>query len=208
MQSLRLWGRAADVLQRSKPTTPNEQASRSPSPNPFQVTQLKEAISDITGGVDTASKSEQPQLPSHWLSFHRGPSLDGSDWRIAVGLLTGIFSAAKYFLSRGSVKAAQRYIIDAEALAASLESPGMHARALARKAELFLRTGSYEEAYTSIAKAAELLATVRTHCCMLKFYLNLLRFLGQIMLKWTVFEGNTMSSANGLTMQMICSVKQ
>jgi hypothetical protein len=163
LKSLRLWGRAADVLQRAKPSSLSERTSRSPSPNPFQVTELKEAIDDITASVNAATKAGQSQLPPQWLSFHRGPSRDGSEWRIAEGLLTNLILIANRYLSRGSFKAAQRYIIDAEVLAISLQSPGMQARALAGKAELFLHSGSYEEAYANIVKASELLTTVCTH---------------------------------------------
>ncbi len=98
---MRLWSKAADYLSRYATLESPAKPARSPSPDPFNVASLKEAVQEM------ASESKPPpgaNIPEAWRSFHRARTLHGAEWRVAFGLLNALYIIIESYIRRGSVK--------------------------------------------------------------------------------------------------------
>ena len=146
LQSLRLWNRALDSLQRLLPSP----SKLSDDTNPFfaedsQAPSQHELRSEISA-------------PVHKLQGL--PVLDGLEWRIASGLLSIHFALVNAYLVRGSPREAEYFARQALGLAEVLGAPAMASRAHARLGEIQLHLGQLEDSHASLATAARLVANV------------------------------------------------
>ena len=150
LQSLRLWNRALETLQRLVPLPPSKKDAE--ETNPFLVDDTKESANSHTNGH---TESTPPGRQVHSL-----PALNGLEWRIAEGVLGTLFSLVNIYNARGSPREAEYFAQQAQALAQSLRTPAMGSRAFARIGEIKLHLGKLQESYESLTKAAELASGV------------------------------------------------
>ncbi|TFK73377.1 hypothetical protein BDN72DRAFT_956580 [Pluteus cervinus] len=141
LQALRLWNRAADTLSRlnSLPANPSEE-------NPFS-----EQSNQTEEGKSTQIVAGKPA---------RKQMMDNLEYRVTEGLLNILHILGERYFTRGSVREAEYFAVQAHDLAESVNAPAMLSRALARKGELQMWQGMFEESHTNIAKAGALLSDV------------------------------------------------
>jgi hypothetical protein len=162
-QAMRLWTRAAEYLTRygvveaPTPPRPTKTKARTTSPNPFNVTDLKEAVQEIELGAKTTSTAN---LPEGWRTFHYARTINGAEWRVASGLLSSIHNVIESYIRRGSAKAALRLVEDAEVLTTMVGSRALRARMLVRKGEILIGTGEMQEGQRVLEEAREVLNLV------------------------------------------------
>ncbi|KDQ52064.1 hypothetical protein JAAARDRAFT_40451 [Jaapia argillacea MUCL 33604] len=149
LQSLRLWNRAMENLTRLGPSVAPTSKPTQPS-NPFDMADIKDALTNTSGGVDSQADS-LPKTP------RSTSSTDGLEWRIAEGLLSTLFALAQAYFHRGFAREAEYFIEQARDLAESLNIPAILSRALAKKGEILLSLGHLDQSHQCIMKAAELL---------------------------------------------------
>ncbi|KAL1738335.1 hypothetical protein HDZ31DRAFT_78446, partial [Schizophyllum fasciatum] len=141
LRSLRLLNRAMDGFMRfyaaSKPKPVEED-------NPFQVAQADDADSD----------SPTKSAPS------RSSSLGSDGYRVAEAQLDTLFALSGAYLSRGSAREAEYFIGQALDLSESLNAPPMVSRALAKKGEILLLLGDFDNSYDALTRATQLLPAV------------------------------------------------
>ncbi|TFY60535.1 hypothetical protein EVJ58_g5088 [Rhodofomes roseus] len=157
LQSLRLWNRAMETISRLRPSQPKEPQSE--PDNPFEVKKDDSAPSDPSRPKPLDEKAIADQLASQ-KAFQRRQFMDGTEWRLAEGLLVTIFALVKAYYARGSPREADYFIQQASALAHSLNAPAMIGRALARQGEISLRLGRLEEGCKFLMEAAKLMSNV------------------------------------------------
>ena len=149
LQSLRLWNRALDSLQRLLPPP----AKLSDDTNPFLAEDSQAPSQHESGGLRSETSA-----PVHKLQGL--PVLDGLEWRIASGLLSIHFALVNAYLVRGSPREAEYFARQALGLAEVLGAPAMASRAHARLGEIQLHLGQLEDSHASLATAARLVANV------------------------------------------------
>ncbi|KAL1738185.1 hypothetical protein HDZ31DRAFT_78572, partial [Schizophyllum fasciatum] len=141
LRSLRLLNRAMDGFMRfyaaSKPKAVEED-------NPFQVAQTDDPDSD-------------PQTKS---APTRSSSLGSDGYRVAEAQLDTLFALSAAYLSRGSAREAEYFIVQALDLSESLNAPPMVSRALAKKGEILLLLGDFDSSHDALTRATQLLPAV------------------------------------------------
>ncbi|KZT63999.1 hypothetical protein DAEQUDRAFT_815284 [Daedalea quercina L-15889] len=157
LQSLRLWNRALETISRLRPSQPRQ--SQPESDNPFEVKKDDSKPSDPSRPKPLDEKAMADQLASQ-RAFQRRQFMDGTEWRLAEGLLATIFALVRAYYTRGSPREADYFIQQASALANSLNAPAMVGRALARQGEISLRLGHLEEGCKFLVEAAKLMSNV------------------------------------------------
>ncbi|KAI5895597.1 uncharacterized protein SCHCODRAFT_01122301 [Schizophyllum commune H4-8] len=144
LRSLQLLNRAMDGFMRfyaASKTKPVEED------NPFQVAQADDAGPP---GPDSSSKA----------SSSRNSSLGSDGYRVAEAQLDTLFALSAAYLSRGSAREAEYFIIQALDLSESLNAPPMVSRALAKKGEILLLLGDLENSHDALMQATQLLPTI------------------------------------------------
>ena len=135
--------------------------SQAPQPqlepdNPFEVKKDDNAPSDPSRPKPLDEKDQATSQRT----FQRRQFMDGTEWRLAEGLLVTIFALVRAYYARGSPREADYFIQQASALAHSLNAPAMVGRALARQGEISLRLGHLEEGCKYLVEAADLMSNV------------------------------------------------
>ncbi|KZV89225.1 hypothetical protein EXIGLDRAFT_771939 [Exidia glandulosa HHB12029] len=169
-QALRLWNRAVDSLARlNQPPPPKPKPKpqhQKRDSNPFDMSDLREALGEITNGPPTTSAALAPALPdnpapSTKKAVPRTGVFEGLQWRMVSGVLSTLFCLARLYFLRGSARESQFFINQALELARSTGAPAMQARALARKAELALYMRDMTTVAAALSEAETLFQSVR-----------------------------------------------
>lgn len=80
--------------------------------------------------------------------------MDGLHWRLADGVVTGLFALGRLHHIRGSVKNSEFFTQRANELATSLNAPLLISRALAKEAEKELAVGRLDTGHDLLVQAA------------------------------------------------------
>lgn len=136
---MRLFNRATETLARINPPSTREQAEG----NPFDMTDMKEALNSR----ETLEEPLQQKVITH------RATMDGTEWEITDGLLHTLLSLSQAYFTRGCPREAEYFAEQAQALAESVQVPGMISRALARKSEVQIHLGQVEDALENLEKA-------------------------------------------------------
>ncbi|EJD40173.1 hypothetical protein AURDEDRAFT_170753 [Auricularia subglabra TFB-10046 SS5] len=174
-QALRLWNRAMDNMSRlNQPPPPPPPAPikghKKRESNPFDMTDLRDVLGEITNGINGAAKqAKEAQLaappvlappPLQKKAVGRTSMFEGLQWRVAEGMLNGMFALGKMYFLRGSAREAQFFVNQALDFARTLGAPGVQVRALARKAEIALYMRDLPGAMDCLQEGDDLLQAV------------------------------------------------
>ncbi|TCD70963.1 hypothetical protein EIP91_000870 [Steccherinum ochraceum] len=150
LQALRLYHRAIDTFTRLAPPPKSSALD-----NPFDMSDMKDALSAAKTNSPGSHQSPVPDNPPR-KTYARRNTLSSLEWRIATGLLSTLFALGQAYLSRGSVREAEYFVLQAKDLAESLNASAMICRALTRLGELKLCMGKVDEAHECLRNAADL----------------------------------------------------
>lgn len=143
MQALRLLNRAIDSLSRLNQTST---ISQEEDEDPFAVSNLKEALP-----LDEGPSSKNTKGVTSTTS-----SIDNLEWRIGDCLLHTMFTISRVYFKRGSVREAEYFAQQAQALAMSLKVPAAASRAMAYKGEVQILLGKLQDAQDTLSNAVAL----------------------------------------------------
>ncbi|KAG6850976.1 hypothetical protein H0H93_005845 [Arthromyces matolae] len=145
LQSLRLWNRAADSLIRLSSSRNGPPALQ--NDNPFETSSLEDSRNKV--------KESAPAKKS----FPRRTSMDSLEWQISEGLVATLFSLVEVYLTRGSAREAEYFSQQAYELAESLNAPIVASHALAKRGEIQLFQGHFDNSLQSLTAAAAMLTS-------------------------------------------------
>ena len=115
------------------------------------MTSLQSALPSTS--QSNATPTENRRSPS---SNHLGRSAACElEWSLSEGLLSTLFFLSETYFLRGSPREAEYFARQAAELAEQLNAPAMMSRALAKLGEVQLHMGRFEDAHSSLTRAAD-----------------------------------------------------